>query len=109
MEVQEHPRVSVIILNYNGKRFLNRCLSSLFKSDYPDYEVILVDNNSTDGSVEFVLRHFAGLKNLDIIKLSKNRGFSTGNNIGAKNAEGYYLAFLNTDTETSQNCVKKIL
>jgi len=109
INIQEFPRVSIIILNYNGKRFLHRCLSSLLKSDYPDYEVIFVDNNSTDGSVKFVLQHFKNMKNLKIIKLSKNYGFSIGNNIGAKHAEGNYLAFLNPDTEANPNWLKKLV
>ena len=50
--------VSVIIVNFNGKRFLQDCLSSLLKQTYPPFEVILVDNASHDGSVEFVQEHF---------------------------------------------------
>jgi len=45
--------ISVVILNFNGKNFLSKCLDSVFKSDYPNFEVILVDNGSTDGSIEY--------------------------------------------------------
>ena len=60
------PRISVIIVNYNGKELLQKCLESLFKIDYNNFEVILVDNNSTDGSVEFVTKSYP---NIIVIKL----------------------------------------
>ena len=52
------PRVAVMILNYNGSRWLHTCLNSVLKSTYPNYDVYLIDNRSTDGSVEFVRRAF---------------------------------------------------
>ena len=50
----QFPKVSIIIVNYNGKELLEKCLESVFKADYKNYEVIIVDNNSTDDTVEFV-------------------------------------------------------
>ena len=50
------PKVSVIIVNYNGKILLEKCLESLLKVNYDNFEIILVDNNSTDGSIEYVLK-----------------------------------------------------
>lgn len=95
------PYVSIIILNFNGRHYLRKCLSSIAKLNYPKskYEVILVDNASTDGSVEFVKRNFPWVK---IISLNKNYGFCGGNNRGAKIARGDYLAFLNNDTKVSK-------
>ena len=52
------PKVSVIIVNYNGKELLEKCLESLFKVDYENFEVILVDNNSSDGTIEFVTKYY---------------------------------------------------
>ena len=54
--MEECPLVSVIIVNYNGKKHSEKCLDSLFKIDYKNYEVIMVDNNSSDKSVEFIKR-----------------------------------------------------
>lgn len=89
------PLVSVIIVNFNGKKLLKNCLESLMKVTYKKFEVILVDNNSTDDSVEFVKNHYPSVM---IIKLDKNYGFVEPNNIGAKNAKGDFLLFLNNDT-----------
>ena len=74
-------RISVIIVNYNGKELLQKCLESLFKIDYNNFEVILVDNNSTDGSMEFVIKNYP---NVIVVKLDSNKGFAEPNNIGAK-------------------------
>ena len=52
------PKISIIIVNYNGKELLQKCLESLFKTDYENFEVILVDNNSTDNSIEFVTKEY---------------------------------------------------
>ena len=68
--MNEKPLVSIIIVNYNGGPLLEKCLSSLMKIDYPKFEIILVDNNSTDDSLEFVKNNFTSIK---IIKLDKKR------------------------------------
>ena len=91
--------VSIIIVNYNGKRFLNDCLSSLSSITYDDYEVILVDNNSTDESIDFVKQKFPSV----IIKqLDQNLGFAEANNIGGDIAKGDLLLFLNNDTKVTE-------
>ncbi len=103
------PLVSIIILNYNCKTFLFRCLSSVFKSDYPNFEVILVDNNSKDDSISYVRKRFESEKRLKIVELSENHGFSIGNNMGSKYAKGKYLVFLNPDTETNPNWLHELV
>ena len=52
-------KVSVIIVNYNGKELLEKCLDSLFKVEYDNFEVIIVDNNSTDSTIEFVTKNYS--------------------------------------------------
>jgi GT2 family glycosyltransferase len=65
-----NPKVCIIILNWNGKELLKDCLSSIFKlTDYPNYKVIVVDNGSTDGSVEFVKKNFP---QVNVLPLDKN-------------------------------------
>ncbi len=98
--------VSIIIINYNGKKFLEKCLKSLETIKYENYEIILVDNNSTDDSVEFVKNTYPSII---IIKLDKNYGFAEPNNIGAKNAKGNFLLFLNNDTEVTPNFVTELV
>ena len=101
-----NPMVSVIIVNYNGKNHLEKCLESLMKVDYEKYEVILIDNNSTDDSIEFVKNVYPSVI---IIKLEKNYGFAEPNNIGAKNAKGELLLFLNNDTVVNPNFIQELI
>ena len=88
--------VSVIILNWNGKRFLDECLSSLQRQTFKDFEVILVDNASQDNSIEFLESNYNDF--IKIIKNNRNYGFSGGNNIGISHAGGRYIVLLNNDT-----------
>jgi len=103
------PLVSVIVLNWNGKHFLSKCLSSLLDQNYSTYEVLLVDNGSTDGSVEFVKNKFGENIALRIIALKENYGFSKGNNLGIKYAQGDYVIILNNDTEVRKNFITELV
>jgi len=100
------PKVSVIIVNYNGKIFLEKCLNSLSKVNYENFEIIVVDNNSTDGSIEFVTKNYPSII---LLKLNSNKGFAEPNNIGAKIANGKYLLFLNNDTIVTQNFISEMV
>jgi len=100
------PLVSVIIVNYNGKNYLEECLENLMKSTYKKFEVILVDNNSTDDSVEFVKNSYPSIT---IIKLDKNYGFAEPNNVGSKIAKGELLLFLNNDTKPTANFITEMI
>jgi GT2 family glycosyltransferase len=97
----EHPLVSIIILNYNGKIFLDRCLTSLFKQTVSAFEILFVDNASTDGSIDYTEKRFGNDSRLKIIANSVNYGPIEGNNIGIRLASTYskYILLLNNDTE----------
>ncbi|PSB34652.1 glycosyltransferase family 2 protein [Stenomitos frigidus] len=88
--------VSIILVNYNGANVMLECLRSLlqFLHSVP-YEIIVVDNASTDGSAALVAE---SVPTVNLIKQTENRGFGSGNNVGAKHAKGEFLFFLNTDT-----------
>ena len=90
------PTISLIVLNYNGKQHLQECLGSLLKLDYPEHcrEILLVDNASSDGSQDLVGEQFPSVR---IIQNAGNLGFAAGNNVGARQATGEYIAFLNND------------
>lgn len=100
--IEKSPLVSIIVLNYNGKQYIENCLSSLLHSDFKNYEIIFVDNASTDGSADFVRKHFPKAK---IIQTKTNLGFAEGNNIGARYSTGTYLIFLNNDTQVTPHWI----
>jgi GT2 family glycosyltransferase len=93
------PLVSIIIVNYDGQQYFEHCLESVFRSNYESFEVILVDNSSSDNSVEIASRFQDRRQHLTIVRNPCNLGFANGNNIGIKMAEGKYVAILNSDTE----------
>jgi len=98
--------VSVIIVNFNGKRFLQDCLSSLFRQTHSPFEVILVDNASHDGSVEFVRDHFPQVR---ILVEKVNLGFAGGSNAGIREAHGEFILTLNNDTITDPCFIENLV
>ena len=95
---KEKPFVSIIIVNYNGKRFLKDCFSSLLDCTYfPNFEIIFVDNASSDESINLA-KSFAEKGNITIIENAENLGFGPANNVGFEKAIGEYVVFLNNDT-----------
>lgn len=109
MAISQKPLVSVIVLNWNGKKFLERCISSLLRQTYSNYKIVFVDNDSTDGSVEFVKDKFGKSCRLKILSLNHNYGFAEGNNIGCKHAKGKYVIMLNNDTEVQPNFIEELV
>lgn len=100
---QNHVIVSVIILNYNGSQYLDRLFSSLNNQSFPEFEIVLVDNASSDNSVNLVKQLVTKLRkdlSIKIIENDQNLGYCGGNNIGASVAANSikYLVFLNCDT-----------
>src|SRR5258706_13762263 len=97
MTAADGPRVSVIVVNYNGRHHLAECLRTLARQTLPphQFEVILVDNGSADGSVEFVRQQFPRVR---VLALEKNVGFAAGNNRGLEHAPGRFVALPNNDT-----------
>ena len=99
------PKISVIIVNWNGKHFLDACLGALRRQTFRDFEAILVDNGSTDGSAEFVRTHFPEIQ---LLPLDDNRGFTGGNIAGYELATGELIALLNNDTEAHPAWLEQI-
>lgn len=89
--------VSLIILSFNTKSLLKDCIESVTaRIENTEYEILVVDNASTDGTPAMVKKDF---KDVKLIQNTQNLGFTKGNNIGAKHAQGEYLLFLNSDTK----------
>ena len=93
------PSVSIVIVNFNGREFLSECLLTLLDTDYPNYEVVVVDNASTDGSFAEIELSFGSDSRIKLVRNSENVGHSEGCNIGARIAKGRYIVFLDSDTE----------
>lgn len=98
-------KISVIVVNWNGLQFLEACLSSLRKQTFREFETILVDNGSTDGSVSYVRENFPEVR---LVELSKNMGFAGGNNAGYEAASGEWIVLLNNDTEAETKWLEEI-
>lgn len=88
------PRVSVVVVTLNNRLMLHSSLQSLLDQDYPDLDIIVVDNGSTEDIVGMVRREFPGVR---LIRLDHNTGFAGGNNRGIEQATGDYVALLNND------------
>jgi len=101
------PILSIIIPNWNGKKFLVECIDSLKAQTYQNFETILVDNGSTDGSAEFIEERYGGW--IRIIRNKKNLGFAGGNNVGIRVAKGGYIVLLNNDTWVDPSWLKELV
>lgn len=97
--------ISIIVLNWNGKKWLKECFSSIYKQDFRNFEVILADNNSSDDSVKYTKKNWPKVK---ILKLSKNFGYTGANNRAVKIARGEFLLFLNNDTKIKENFLEEL-
>ena len=98
-----NPKISLIIPHWNGIDVLSECLDSLAQTEYSNFEIIVVDNASTDGSPDWVSLNFPQ------IKLIENNGYAGGCNRGAKVASGDYLVFLNNDTVQEKNWLDSLV
>jgi len=97
---------SIIIPNWNGKSYLDRCLSSLRNQSYSDFETIVVDNGSTDGSQGYIRDNFS---DVILLELEKNLGFTGACNAGFEIATGILIVLLNNDTEVDSNWIATIV
>ena len=94
-------KTSIIVLTFNGLELNKKCIDSVLKNTEGDFELIIVDNGSTDGTVSYL--NSLEDKRIEVILNNENRGFAKGNNQGAKKASGETLVFLNNDTEATKN------
>jgi len=102
--------LSIIIISFNTKKILTDCVKSVVKHlKGPKYEIIIVDNGSSDGSLERIKELGKTHSQVNLIDAKTNLGFGKANNLGAKNAKGDYLLFLNSDTLIFDNAIKESL
>lgn len=101
-----NPKISIIIVNYNQVKITIDCLDSLSKIAYPNYEIILVDNNSQDDSIKKIKEKYPKIK---LIEIQENSGFTGGNNTGLKSANGDFILLLNNDTKVKPNFLEPLV
>ncbi len=99
-------RASVIIANWNGAAILGECLDSLQAQTFTDFEVIVVDNGSTDGSLE-MLKAYSGFAR--VVELDRNYGYSCANNRGIEKASGEFIVLLNNDTAADERWLEELV
>ena len=100
------PSVAVIILNWNGKKFLEKFLPFLLKSSYPNLQLIVADNGSTDDSVNFVTENFGQVR---VLRSDINEGFAKGYNTALRQVSADYFALLNSDVEVTVRWIEPII
>jgi GT2 family glycosyltransferase len=106
------PKVSVIIVNYNGEGLMRGCLQALERQGLGDFEVVIVDNASTDGSLDEIrsfLKESSIASMIKLIPSGKNLGFAGGNIEGLKYTSGEYIALLNNDTEPDARWLEELV
>ena len=104
-----HPKVYIIILNWNGKKDTLECLESVRSIDYPNFDTIVVDNGSSDESVEAIRKEYSEVK---VIETGKNLGYAGGNNVGIRYAlenGADYILILNNDTIVDSQLLKAFI
>ncbi len=102
----KQPLVSILVLNYNGKDFLKACFDSLLAGTYPSYEIILVDNNSSDDSVVFTQENYTRIK---VLQTGSNAGYSRAYNLALRECNGKYAVLLNNDVEVVANWLEPMV
>lgn len=97
---------SIIIVSFNGKQFIKDCLNSIYRQTYRKFEVIVVDNASTDGSADFIKSKYPKVK---LIRSETNLGFASANNLGIRKSKGEYIVLLNQDTAVHKDWLKELV
>ena len=98
-------KINIIIPNWNGRSFIGNCLDSLRKQTFQEIETVVVDNGSTDGSVEYIRSEYPEVR---VIALDYNKGFAGGVNEGIRNTDGELVFLLNNDTVLDPNCIEAL-
>lgn len=105
----KEPKVCIVIVNYNGAKYQNDCIRTIKDSVYQNYEMVVVDNNSTDNSMVMLKREYPEVKT---IELKDNRGVTGGNNVGIQysiQTKAEYTLLMNNDVELDKNTISELV
>jgi GT2 family glycosyltransferase len=103
------PLVSVVMVNYNGRKFVIKCLKSVLSTRYPTFETIIVDNDSSDGSYELLVKTLEGKANVRIIRNETNVGYAAACNVGFRASTGEVVVFLNVDVAVDREWLTQVV
>jgi len=102
----EVPKISIVVVCYNSEQYITKCIDSLLESNYPNFEIITVDNASTDLSLEKLQKYGNKIK---LIPSKKNLGFASGNNLGIKNSDGKFIVLINPDAYVTKDSIRELV
>ncbi|CAM4397263.1 glycosyltransferase [Saccharibacillus endophyticus] len=104
------PKVSVVLITYNNLDYTKKCIDSIFqKTAYPNYELVIVDNDSQDDTPAYLLDLQKNMSNVRVILNDQNLGFAAGNNVGIRASEGEYIILLNNDTIVTRGWISGLI
>jgi len=106
--MSKNSKVSVVIVNYNGEKFIADCIDSVLNSNYPNLEIIVVDNRSTDKSKEILQNKYGANSLVKLVFANNNLHFAKGSNLGFINSTGDKIMFLNSDTVIDAKCISEL-
>ena len=108
-----NPLISIVIINFNGLTYLNdiliKNLESILNSDYKNFEILYIDNNSTDNSISHIKKYFGSHQKIQMIPLKENSGTAKAKNIGIRNSRGEFMLFMNNDIILEKNTISKMV
>ncbi len=102
----EFPEVTVVVLNYNGKKHIKECLGSIFRMNYPQFKVVVVDNASSDGSLDSVRKKYPQVKT---VKYDRNHGFAKAYNMALEEIESEFVVLLNNDVTVEPDWLRELM
>lgn len=100
------PDTTILILTWNARHVLPACLETLFAQDYPHFAVMVLDNDSTDGTPEWVRTHYPAVQ---VVENGRNLGFAAGNNVGLRQADTPFVVLVNPDVELAPDWLAQLL
>ena len=103
-----NPRLTIVVPVYNTEKWLNDCIDSILTQDFQDYELLLVDDGSTDSSGDICESFAASDKRIQVLHI-ENGGLGNARNVGIEHASGEYILFVDADDEISKNCISSLL
>ena len=101
-------KLSIIIPVFNGEKFIKRCVDSVLNQSMYIDEIIIINDNSTDGTIEILEKNYSNLVNIKIINLKKNHGVSYCRNLGIEKSSGEYIGFVDSDDYVEVNMFEKM-